>query len=183
FQYLMEQYNEPKEVFHASTGELTRIKGIDKRTASSILENHDKAFEQSSCDLQYLVDHHMDVVTFKDEEYPVNLKNIYSCPPLLYVQGKLLEQDKLAVGIVGSRKATTYGVLMAKKLAEDLASRGVTVVSGMARGVDSASHHGALEMNGRTIAVLGNGIDICYPSENRELMEKISANGAVISEF
>ncbi len=183
FQYLIEQFKDPKDIFRASTHELTEVKGIDKRTAQNILENHDKAREQSSGDLQFLMDNKIDLVTFKDQDYPANLKNIHSFPPLLYVKGKLHEQDKLAVGIVGSRKATTYGILVAKKLAEDLASRGITVISGMARGVDSASHRGALEMNGRTIAVLGNGIDICYPSENKDLMEKISTNGAVVSEF
>ena len=104
-------------------------------------------------------------------------------PPRLWVCGTLLEADALAVAIVGSRKATPYGVDVAERLAGDLAARGVTIVSGLARGIDTAAHRGALAAGGRTIAVLGTGIDRRYPTENRRLADQIAANGALVTQF
>ena len=122
-------------------------------------------------------------ITIDDAEYPKNLRNIHSPPKLLYVNGTLLEQDETAVAIVGSRRASMYGLETAEKLGYELALRGVTVVSGMARGIDSASHRGALKANGRTIAVMGSGHGRLYPPENKELYEEIAKTGAVITEY
>jgi DNA processing protein len=118
-----------------------------------------------------------------DAAYPANLREIHAPPARLYVRGALAEDDALAVAIVGSRAATPYGVAVAERLAADLAARGVTVVSGLARGIDSAAHRGALRAGGRTIAVLGSGVDVIYPPENRRLAGDIEASGAVVSQF
>src|SRR5437016_7626796 len=117
-----------------------------------------------------------------DADYPALLAAT-PLPPPLWVSGTLLDADGLAIGIVGSRRATTYGIEVAERLAADLAARGVTIVSGLARGIDTAAHRGALVAGGRTIAVLGTGIDRRYPPENRSLADQIEANGALVSQF
>lgn len=122
-------------------------------------------------------------ISIDDNEYPKNLKNIYDPPRALYVNGALLAQDEMAVALVGSRRASHYGLETCEKLAYELAIRGVTVVSGMARGIDSAAHRGSLKAKGRTIAVLGSGHNDIYPPENEKLYEEISKSGAVVSEF
>jgi DNA protecting protein DprA len=122
-------------------------------------------------------------ITVNDAEYPKNLRTLHKPPKALYVNGSFLKEDDLAVAIVGSRRASRYGLEMAEKLGFDLAIQGITVVSGMARGIDSAAHRGALKAKGRTIAVMGSGHDHIYPDENKDLYKKIAASGAVISEF
>lgn len=122
-------------------------------------------------------------IALKSKDYPKNLKNIYNPPPQLYVNGKLLEEDAMAVGIVGSRRASIYGMETAERLGFELAARGITVVSGMARGIDSAAHRGALKAKGRTIAVLGSGHGNIYPPENKELYHEIAKSGAVVTEY
>jgi DNA processing protein len=117
-----------------------------------------------------------------DTDYPALLVAT-PLPPTLWVCGTLLDGDGLAIAIVGSRRATAYGVEVAERLAADLAARGVTIVSGLARGIDTAAHRGALAAGGRTIAVLGTGIDGRYPPENRGLADRIEANGALVSQF
>jgi len=123
------------------------------------------------------------VITIKDEEYPANLKEIYSPPAALYVKGELKKEDKLSIAIVGSRHYSNYGRDTAQRLAGELAQLGITVVSGMARGIDTFAHNGALDSKGRTIAVLGSGLSNIYPPENKALVYKIAERGAVISEF
>jgi DNA processing protein len=122
-------------------------------------------------------------VALGDTAYPANLREIQAPPARLYVRGALAEDDALAIAIVGSRAATPYGLAVAERLAADLAARGVTVVSGLARGIDSAAHRGALRAGGRTIAVLGSGVDVIYPPENRPLAGEIEARGALVSQF
>jgi len=117
-----------------------------------------------------------------DRDYPALLAAT-PLPPTLWIRGALLDSDGLAIAIVGSRRATAYGVEVAEGLAADLAVRGVTIVSGLARGIDTAAHRGALAAGGRTIAVLGTGIDGRYPPENRGLADRIEANGALVSQF
>lgn len=117
-----------------------------------------------------------------DEGYPALLASIASPPPL-HVRGTLTTDDTFAIAIVGSRRATPYGLAAAETLAADLAARGITIVSGLARGVDTAAHRGALAASGRTIAVLGSGIDVVYPPENRPLALEIAARGALVSQF
>jgi len=122
-------------------------------------------------------------VTWDEPGYPEPLRNICDPPPVLFYNGKWEPADAVAVAIVGSRQATPYGRAVAARLAEELAGVGVTVVSGMARGIDTAAHKGALEAGGRTIAVLGTGLDVIYPRENTKLMGAIAASGAVLTEF
>lgn len=117
-----------------------------------------------------------------DPRYPPLLATVPS-PPELYVRGSIEPDDALAVAIVGTRRPSPYGVAVAEMLARDLAARGVTIVSGLARGIDTAAHHGALAAGGRTIAVLGSGIDVVYPRENQRLVLEIEGTGAVVSQF
>ena len=119
----------------------------------------------------------------EDEEYPEALRSMPDPPPYLFARGTILPEDRVAVAIVGTRHATEYGRGVAKTLGHDLARRGVTVVSGLARGVDTMAHRGALEGGGRTFAVCGCGLDVIYPSENKGLLEEITKNGAALSEF
>lgn len=122
-------------------------------------------------------------ITIDNKEYPKNLRNIYNPPAQLYVNGTLLETDEMAVALVGSRRASIYGLETCEKLAYELALRGVTVVSGMARGIDSAAHRGALRAKGRTIAVMGSGHNKIYPPENKKLYGEIAKSGAVVTEY
>lgn len=123
------------------------------------------------------------IVCFEDDQYPQLLKNIYDPPPVLYVKGAGLKPDLKALAIVGTRKASCYGKEIAKKLAFELSSLGITIVSGMALGIDTAAHEGALEAKGKTIAVFGCGVDVIYPPSNRELAKEIEKSGTLVSEF
>lgn len=123
------------------------------------------------------------LVTLDDAAYPAGLTASPPAPPYLFVRGSLVREDALATAIVGSRRASHYGLRMAERLASDLAVRGVTVVSGLARGVDTAAHRGALSAGGRTVAVLGSGVDVVYPPESAGLAAQIAGAGAVVSQF
>lgn len=127
--------------------------------------------------------HSIRLITLADAEYPLALRAIPDPPPYLFVRGAFAPEDEASVAIVGTRQVTEYGRGVAHKLAADLATRGVTVVSGLARGIDTAAHRGALDGGGRTIAVTACGLDIVYPSDNRELMAQIEQQGAVVSEW
>ncbi|MBU1862161.1 MAG: DNA-processing protein DprA [Candidatus Omnitrophica bacterium] len=151
------------------------------RFVQSIRENL-KTFDCAH-ELRELEKQSIKIITFLDDEYPRYLLEIHDPPVLLYVKGEIIPQDNMAVSIVGSRKASFYGQEMAEKLACQLALRGITVVSGMAMGIDSAAHRGALKAGGRTIAVLGCGVDIMYPANNKKLHETIMQHGAVVSEY
>lgn len=122
-------------------------------------------------------------IALSDKEYPEFLKEIPDPPVVLYVNGGLLKDDSFSLSIVGARRASLYGMDVAEKFSSDLARCGFTIVSGLARGIDTTVHRSALKAGGRTIAVLGSGVDVVYPPENRKLAESISENGAVISEF
>lgn len=132
---------------------------------------------------QDLIENKVKTLSVTAKDYPTNLRYIYDPPLMLYVKGEIIPEDNVAIAIVGSRRATYYGLQNATKLAYELAAKGITIISGLARGVDSAAHRGALEAEGRTIAVLGSGLNIIYPRENERLAQNISQNGAVISEF
>ncbi|HEV8307762.1 MAG TPA: DNA-processing protein DprA [Methylomirabilota bacterium] len=169
----------PAELFRASRRALaekvgddlaTSIKGFD---APGAIAGQRAAAERAEARL----------VILEDADYPPALKTAPLPPPFLIVRGTLAREDALSVAVVGSRRPTGYGLRTAERLAGDLAGRGVTVVSGFARGVDTAAHRGALDAGGRTLAVLGSGVDVVYPSENRPLVRAIAAAGAVISQF
>lgn len=123
------------------------------------------------------------VLARADTGYPSRLAEVPDAPATLHVRGALVDADALAIAVVGSRRATPYGLEVAETLAADLAARGVTIVSGLARGIDSAAHRGALRVGGRTLAVLGSGVDVVYPPENRRLAAEIAERGALVSQF
>ncbi|MBN1487658.1 MAG: DNA-processing protein DprA [Anaerolineae bacterium] len=123
------------------------------------------------------------VLTWDSSDYPSLLRNISDSPPVLFVKGTLLESDEWALAIVGTRKATVYGREVARRLASELVQNGVTIVSGLARGIDGIAHAAALESGGRTIAVLGCGVDIIYPADHRKLAQRIIENGAMVSDY
>lgn len=181
YKRLIDHFKSPEIVFSSSVEELKKVEGIGERLASDILKTDWK--EKVDIELSRIEKEKVNVITLLDDHYPINLKRIYDPPPFLYIKGEIRKEDNRAVAIVGSRRATTYGRLMAERLSKDLASRGITVVSGMARGIDTFSHKGALSAGGRTIAVLGCGIDIVYPSENKNLRDRIIESGAVLTEF
>jgi len=178
---LLDRFGTPKRVFKASQRELARVDGIGEGLAGVIKETDVRG--KVNRELKLIEEFNVSLVTIKDQSYPKNLRQIYDAPPLLYVRGNLEPRDDLAISMVGSRLATNYGRTVTERIAGDLARHGVTMVSGMARGIDSAAHRGSLSVGGRTIAVLGCGVNIIYPRENRHLFEEIMAHGAVISEF
>ncbi len=178
---LLDRFKTPEAVFHAPQKELLKIEGLGEKVAQEIRKGPlEKVVER---ELYLLREIGGRVITLKDEEYPKRLRDIYDPPALLYVRGELKKEDELAVSIVGSRKTTPYGRWFTEKVSQELARYGVTIVSGMARGIDSLAHWGAISGGGRTIAVLGCGVDVIYPSENRNLFAKIIDHGAILSEF
>lgn len=178
---LLECFSCPKKIFQATEQELSKIESISACKISAIKKA--KQSTNLNLELELARENKIDIVTILDKDYPENLKNIYDPPAVLYIRGKLLDCDYNSIAMVGSRRASFYGISTASRLSSDLSGLGITVVSGLARGIDTASHKGALAAKGRTIAVLGSGLLKIYPPENKKLAEEISASGAVISEF
>ena len=166
---LLDCFKQPQAILAASPRELMQVEGVGESVARAI------SSWQSSVDLEgelkRIVDFGARVLTLADADYPPNLREIYDPPLALYVKGSIEPRDKHAIAIVGSRQTTYYGLETARKLAYQLAFSGLTVVSGLARGIDSAAHQGALAAKGRTFAVLGTGLDVVYPPENGPLYE------------
>jgi len=123
------------------------------------------------------------LITIWDQEYPQILKKIYDPPILFYMLGEFIESDQYSIAIVGTRQPTNYGKVQAERISMDLAKQGITIISGMARGIDSIAHNAATKSGGRTIAVIGSGLDVIYPPENKKLFDKIIENGVIVSEF
>lgn len=180
YKRLLDQFGSPEHVFNASESELCRVPGITGRIAGAILSP--VPVDADRCEIDLATAKGFGVITLADPAYPALLREIPDPPPFLYVCGNL-ENIQPCVAVVGSRHATDYGLAAARRLGSDLAACGITIVSGMARGIDTAAHLGALDADGSTIAVLGSGLNRIYPSENMELFQKISIKGAVISEF
>jgi DNA processing protein len=178
---LLEHFGDAPAILRASRSQLLQVRGIGDDTADAIV-NWEKTGKLAA-ELKNISDFGCHVVIQSDPEYPELLKEIYDPPIVLYVKGSLTPKDKNSVAMVGSRMTTHYGIEVARKLSYQLAYIGVTVVSGGARGIDSAAHQGALTAKGRTIAVLGTGINLVTPPENAELFERIAANGAVVTQF
>jgi len=178
---LLEHFGDAPTVLRASRQQLLQVRAIGQETAEAVA-NWEKTIGLDA-ELKRIADFGCRIVAQQDEEYPGLLRQIYDPPPVLYVKGQMLAKDKNAVAMVGSRMTTHYGIETARKLGYQLAYLGVTVVSGGARGIDSAAHQGALAAKGRTIAVLGTGINLITPPENAKLFEQIAANGAIITQF
>ncbi len=176
---LLARFHTPHDVLKASRAALREVVGpaLSDRIAEYAdavdVDGQERLMEQCGVSL----------VTLEDPAYPPRLAEIYDPPLALFVRGDLYSADEACVAIVGTRRATPYGLRMAEKFGRELGARGITVVSGMAIGIDSAGHRGAIEAGGRTIAVLGNGVNIAYPPQNADLMQDIARHGCVISQF
>ncbi len=178
---LLEVFETPERVLLARTAELKTVDGIGKEVAEGIATW--EAHVDLAAELRRIAEFGASVVTRESPEYPRDLREIHNPPIVLYVWGTLTERDHRAVSVVGSRKTSHYGLECAKKLSYQIAYAGLTVVSGLARGIDTAAHQGALAAEGRTVAVIGAGLMRLYPPENQGLAEKIAASGAVVSEY
>ncbi len=189
-QKLLEIYKDPKIIYNLEEKELLGVQGIGETIAKNIINERIKSVVGKH--IEYMLKNNIDIITIKDEEYPELLKKIYDPPISLYCKGNKNILNNKSIGIVGCRDATDYGKSCAKYFSYNLANKGINIVSGLARGIDSYAHIGnicaKLEKNsnicGKTIAVLGNGLNIVYPKENEYLERKIiESGGAIISEY
>lgn len=179
---LVRAWRSPDAVLRASRDELIQS-GCSPLLADAIRRGPDRSSSRSiEREIEAIEREHVEVRSVLDSRYPARLNMIADPPPLLYITGTLTEQDELAVAIVGARRATAAGRAVTEELSHDLADAGMTVVSGLARGIDAAAHRGALAAGGRTIAVLGCGIDRTYPPEHERLRRQIEERGAIVSE-
>jgi DNA processing protein len=178
---LLEHFGDAPSILAGSRQRLMQVHGIGEEAAEAIA-SWEKNIDLKA-EIKRINEFGCRIVIQEDPEYPELLKQIYDPPIVLYVKGSLLPKDKNSVALVGSRMTTHYGTETARKLAYQLGYLGVTVVSGGARGIDTAAHQGALSAKGRTIAVLGTGINRVFPPENAELFERIAANGALMTQF
>ena len=181
FGRLIEAFGDVDRILAASPAALTCVKGVGRKLAEAILAARDP--EPAQRELALAVEHGVRIVCLADPDYPMILRHIADPPICLYVKGTLTQADAVSLGVVGSRRASTYGLEQARRFGQLLGQAGITVISGLARGIDSASHRGALDVGGRTIAVLGNGLTDIYPPEHAELADHIAANGAIVSEL
>lgn len=155
--------------------------GLDRRTLENLL-SYRRTLDPAA-ELEQLTRSGVQITTWDDDNYPSNLRQIDTPPPLLYVRGSFVEADEWAIGIVGTRRASAYGREVAHRLATELAKAGITIVSGLALGIDAVAHEAALDAGGRTIGVLGSGVDQLYPAKNRSLALRMVEQGAVVSEY
>jgi DNA processing protein len=179
-QALVEQFGDAGGVFDAGPSQLQGVPGVGPKLAGRIVLAREEI--DVDAELELCREHDVSIVTDQDEAYPRALREIHDPPGVLYVRGGFVSRDALAIGIVGTRHATNYGKTQAHRLAGSLSRAGLTVISGLARGVDAAAHRGALEAGGRTLAVLGSGVLNIYPAEHKELAGEVAASGAVVSE-
>src|SRR5579864_3646522 len=178
---VLRQFGSPEGVFRASKGDLESCH-LPSETTDAVLKR--KAFPRAEKELAAVqkIDG-CKLVNWTEPEYPQTLLQIYDPPVLLYVRGDPQVLNLPSLSIVGTRRPTVYGTQMAQRLGRDLAARGLVIVSGLARGIDAIAHQGAMDAHGRAIGVLGTGIDVCYPKENKKLYEKVLERGAILSEF
>ena len=177
---LLDTFGSIEDAWRGDLASLLEV-GLDRRSAANLvaarqtldLERELAALERAG----------VTVLTWDSPDYPINLRNIHDPPPVLYIKGELLPEDDWAIAMVGTRQATVYGKEAARQFATDLAHNGVTVVSGLAAGIDAAAHQAALDAGGRSLAVLGSGVDVIYPEQNRRLAEQLVAHGALVSEY
>ncbi len=180
FRKLVERFGSPEHVLNAGRDDLQSVAGVSRKVFDALCSFSWR--EQAAGELKKASDAGVAIVTLDSPAYPACLRNTPDPPLYLYVKGTLRPEDENAVAIVGTRKPTHYGTTVTGRLSSELALSGMTIVSGMARGIDTQAHLGALSVRGRTIAVLGCGIDVVYPPENSDLMDRISRAGAVVTE-
>ena len=178
---LLASFGNPENIFKADTDSLMSVKGISRERVENIRKF--SQWDEVEKYIGIMENNAIVAVPYQDDCYPEVLKNIEDAPVVLYMKGKYHPDDRFAIGVVGSRKHTAYGEAVTQRIAGELSLAGFTVISGLARGIDTLSHKSALAAGGRTIAVLGSGPDVCYPAENRGLTERIASSGCVMSEF
>jgi DNA processing protein len=179
-QSLLQAFGDIETAWNAPSAAL-RVAGLGSKTIQSLIKGREQV------DLDYEVarieEEGFHILTWEDDEYPIRLREIGTAPPVIYIWGEFKPSDRWSVAVVGTRRATYYGQAVTRDLVGALAANGVTVISGLARGIDAIAHQTALESGGRTIAVLGSGLDNIYPPEHRRLAESISKQGALISDY
>jgi DNA processing protein len=185
---LINHFDGTREVFSASARKLSCVELLDRKTVLSLLsflgsDQLRSAQQQADAQLSKLNRLNARILTLWDDTYPTNLKRLYDPPPFLFIRGNLLPEDEVSIAVVGTRTPSPYGARLATRFARELAENGFSVISGLARGVDTLAHDAALRADGRTVAVIGSGLDVLYPRENTGLSERIIRRGAVISEF
>ncbi len=178
---LCEYFPDLRELLWTDLGKLGSIIGIKDKHLEKMIKSRN--MEYMDMLFSKLEKENIKVITILDSDYPKRLKNIYDKPYVLYGKGSLLEEDSLAIGIVGSRKATSYGKWACEKFSKELVNMGVTILSGLALGIDTVAHKTAIREGGRTIGILGNGIDVIYPKTNKNLYDEVASNGMVLTEF
>jgi len=180
FTQLESYFGNLESAWKAPIGELKRA-GLDSTALRTI--SHWRGTISPDNEMEKLDKHDISVITCKDSAYPARLKEIYDYPPVLYIRGSLLKEDEWCLAVVGTRRATIYGKQVAEEIVTDLAESRITIVSGLAKGIDTIAHQSALEVGGRSLAVFACGLDIVYPAENTGLSRKIMNQGALISEY
>ena len=178
---LLQVFSSAQKALEATSQELAEVDGLGPKLSRKLTEGRAKV--PIDREIELIRTHNCRVITIHDEAYPSLLKQIEGGPLLLYTKGELPPENALGIAVVGSRSPTEYGKTISSQLSQQLATRGVTIVSGLARGIDTCAHRGALEAGGRTVAVLGNGLASVYPAENSSLVDEIVKEGALISEF
>lgn len=180
FRLLLEHFPSAREIWEAPCEQLRAIPGLEHLAEEFAAQRARVKLEEELAGIGRLG---LKVITLAESSYPRPLRGLATPPPVLYLHGDYQERDELAIALVGTRRATPYGRMVAEQLARELSQLGLTIVSGMALGIDTAAHRGALAAGGRTIAVLGSGFERIYPQQNIRLMKEIAASGAVFSEF
>ncbi len=180
-QVLRDVFGSAERALRATADELRKIDGLSPAMCELLIQK--PVLYPIERELELINKYGCQVLTLYDDAYPQLLKEIDSPPLVLYIKGELTSEDALSIALVGSRNAKDYGRKVSYRLSYQLAQRGLTVISGLAKGIDTSAHRGALEAGGRTIAVMGNGLSVIYPASNRDLVKKIEASGALVSEF
>lgn len=181
-QILLNKYKTPERIYNLSKEELLNIKGLGEETVKNVLDENIR--NNIGIHLKYIRENNIKIITINDEEYPKKLKEIYDPPIILYLRGNMDILNNTSIAIIGCREASEYGISAAKYFAYNLAKKEINIVSGLAKGIDSFAHIGAICAKGKTIAVVGNGLDSIYPKENIQIAEKIlETGGTIISEY
>jgi DNA processing protein len=183
---LLTRFKSIENVFNAQYNELVQTGSISNKIARNIVDSRKKFYEYENefgKQLKTLEKIGGEILTFWDDDYPELLKRIYSPPLMIYLLGEFTEADKYSVSVVGTRHPSLYGIAQTENIVRDLLEYEITIVSGLARGIDTVAHKTAVKNGGRTIAVIGSGLDVIYPPENKKLYDKIINNGVIISEF
>lgn len=179
---LLKMYGNPEIIYNLGKLDLIKMGELEDDEVEEIIEQKNRDNLEKYCD--YMIKNNIKMVTIFDEEYPKKLRNIYDSPIVLYAKGNLELLKEYSLAIVGSRNCSEYGKKVSKKLAYDLAKYNICIISGLAKGVDKYAHLGTLQAEGKTIAVIGNGLDVVYPKENHEVYERIiKNNGLIVTEY